>query len=217
MFDWKKWLLFVCLCFIATDLLIYIVTYIIKNYFGLSSSDTLAMAQLILALLLLPTVLFGFFITVQAFRESQDLPDLDLFLEPETGLYEKSLKFNSSEIFKRRKEQSENKFLLTEIPFSFVIQNKGNAIALWYAISISIQFDAAPNFYLDWTQFYKTSGEHWQINHEEREKSKRFEGMFMSKGSLASYPNLPIKICEMNTGWFLVENSPTKEYQILIR
>ncbi len=38
--------------------------------------------------------------------------------------------------------------------------------------------------------------------------------MFMSRGTLASYPNLPIKVCEMNTGWFLIEKSPSREYQI---
>ena len=42
----------------------------------------------------------------------------------------------------------------------------------------------------------------------------RFEAMFMSNGTLASYPNFPFKICEMNTGWFLEEKSPTKEDQI---
>jgi len=219
MFDWKKWLLFVGLGlgFIATGLLIYLVTFFIKNYFCLSLSDRIAMAQLILSLILLPTVLFGFFITVQAFRESQELPDLDLFLELETGIYKKSLEFNSSEIFKRRKEWSENNSpsIQTEKSFSLVIQNKGNAIALWYAIRINIKFDAIPQAYLDWARFYQTRGEeHWQQNQTELDTNMRFEVMFMRNGTLASYPNFPFKICDMNTGWFLEEKSPSREYQI---
>lgn len=223
MFNWKKWQLFVLLGFFALILLLFAITYGIKIKFDLNSADTLAFAQLVLSTLLLPTVIVGFSITVQSFRETQELPDLDLFLEQKTGLYEKSLKFNSSEIFKRRKEWRVIELFTgsinppsidTEIPFSLVIQNKGNVIALWYAISINIQLDVAPTAYLNWTQFYKTTGEHWQINHTELDKSMRFEAMFMSNGTLASYPNLPIKVCEMNTGWFLVEKSPSREYQI---
>src|SRR5713226_6218244 len=180
MFNWIKWLLFVFLGVIALIILLYAITYGIKIKFELNSADTLAFAQLVLSTLLLPAVIVGFILAVQSFRETQELPDLDLFLEPKTGLYEKSLKFNSSEIFKRRKEWSENEFftqhinppsIKTEMPFSLVIQNKGNAIALWYAISFIIQFDASPTLYTDWTQFYKTSGEHWQINHAELDKS----------------------------------------------
>lgn len=214
MYNWKKWLLFVLLGFIAFIILLFAITYGIKNYFGLNSADTLAFAQLVLSMLLLPTVLIGFIITVQAFRESQDIPDLDVFFEAKTGIYEKSLKFNSSEILKRRKEGELRSIHQSELPFALAIKNKGNTIALWYAISINIQFDATPQAYLDWTQFYKTSGEHWQINHTELDTNMRFEAMFMSNGTLASYPNLPLKVCEMNTGWFLEEKSPTKEYQI---
>ena len=225
MFKWKRWGR-TWLIFGVSVLLTYILTIaivlVIKQRFDLNTADTLSFAQLVLSTLLLPTVIVGFIITVQSFRETQELPDLDLFLEPKTGIYEKSLKLNSSEIFKRRKELSE-KFvngrinppsIQTESPFSLVIQNKGNAIVLWYAISINIQFDAPPTLYIDWAQFYKTQGEHWQINHAELDKSMRFEAMFMSGGTLASYPNLPIKVCEMNTGWFLVEKSPSREYQI---
>src|SRR6266566_7583812 len=139
MFNWIKWLLFVFLGVIALIILLFAITYNIKIKFDLNSADTLAFAQLVLSTLLLPTVIVGFIITVQAFRETQERPDLDLFLETKTGLYEKSLKFNSSEIFKLRKEWGENEFITkpinappiqTEIPFSLVIQNKGNTIAL---------------------------------------------------------------------------------------
>jgi len=213
---WRNWLTFGVTVFIA-----YIITFaivlVIKNNIGLNTSDTLSLTQLVLSMLLLPTVLVGFIITIQAFRESQELPDLDLFLELETGIYKKSLEFNSSEIFKRRKEWSENNppSIQTEKSFSLVIQNKGNAIALWYTISINIQFGAIPQAYLDWTQFYQTRGaEHWQRNQTELEPNMRFEAMFMSNGTLASYPNFPFTICKMNTGWFLEEKSPKKEDQI---
>ncbi|HYT45580.1 MAG TPA: hypothetical protein VEP90_24865 [Methylomirabilota bacterium] len=215
MFDWKKWLLFVLLGFVALVILLSAITYGIKNYFGLNSADTLAFAQLFLSLLLLPTVLVGFFITVQAFRESQDLPDLDLFLETKSGVSEKSLKFNSSDILQLR-TNSELRYNQTEQPIAFVIKNTGNAIAVWYAIRITIQYDVAPpSRYLNWNQFYGMVGDYWHLNHEERERNNRFEGTFTSNGSFAAYPNMPEKICEMNTGWFLVENTPTKAYEIL--
>ena len=209
-----KWLVFMGLGILVTSLLVYIVTYSIKNLIGLNSSDTLAMAQLVLSLLLLPTVLVGFYITVQAFRESQELPDLDLVLKTNSGIYQNNLKFSSSSIMQRRKE-SEGRSRESELPIALAVINMGNAIAVWYAISITIQFDATPQArYLDWTQFYKTGGEHWQRNFAELETSKRFQTMFMSNGTLAAYPKMPLNICEMNTGWFLVENSPTKDYYI---
>src|SRR6266702_334360 len=189
MFDWKKWLLFVGLGlgFIATGLLIYLVAFLIKNYFCLSLSDRIAMAQLILSLILLPTVLVGFFITVQAFRESQDLPDLDLFLETKSGVSEKSLKFNSSDILQLR-TNNELRYNQTEQPIAFVIKNTGNAIAVWYAIRITIQYDVAPpSRYLNWNQFYGMVGDYWHLKHEERERINRFEGTFTSNGSLAVY------------------------------
>jgi hypothetical protein len=215
MFRWIKWLLFILLASIVLGLLDYGISDLIKNLFGFNTSDTLAIAQLVLSLLLLPTVLVGFFITVQAFRESQDLPDLDLFLETKSGVSEKSLKFNSSDILQLR-TNSELRYNQTEQPIAFVIKNTGNAIAVWYAIRITIQYDVAPpSRYLNWNQFYGMVGDYWHLNHEERERNNRFEGTFTSNGSFAAYPNMPEKICEMNTGWFLVENTPTKAYEIL--
>jgi hypothetical protein len=45
MFNWKKWLLFVLLGFIAFILLLFAITYGIKIKFDLNSADTLAFAQ----------------------------------------------------------------------------------------------------------------------------------------------------------------------------
>src|SRR6266700_4819936 len=200
MFNRLKWVFyivsFICSIILLLLLLIALTSYF-KSRYTFNLSDTLAFAQLVLSIILLPTVIFGFVITFQSFRASQDQPDIDLFLETESGVHEKSIKFDSSEILKPRAERTDHP-IETERPFGLVIINTGNAIALWYAIHITFQFDEAySDRYLNWTQFYKMIvGQHWQINHEERGKNKRFDGMFMSEGSLALYPNMPIKICE---------------------
>src|ERR1700694_5201402 len=138
MFNWKKWLLFVLLGFIGYVILLFAITDGIKIYFGLNSADTLAFAQLVLSTLLLPAVLFGFIITVQAFRESQELPDLDVFFETETGLHEKSLKFKGNAIFQQHFTESHH-IRASHKPIPLVIVNKGNAIAVWYSIHIIVR------------------------------------------------------------------------------
>jgi hypothetical protein len=107
-----------------------------------------------------------------------------------------------------------------------IILNKGNTIALWYAIHIkvtNVHVQIRPNWFVDfWDTFTLGMKDHWQVDEAELSMYHNLEATFTSNGEMASYPNLPLKFCEMEFGWFVTSSfdiasqkrvAGAKEYQ----
>src|SRR5579864_1488670 len=161
---WKRYIVPVILVYAVTTALVAG----IKILLNLNTADTFSLAQLILSMLLLPTVILGFTFTVLTFKEAHELPDLDIFWLNETGTYQTDLTFDASRWYwvtegftgseyqgklinkNQRKviDQAALKSISGLYPpmIRMVLVNKGNAIAVWYVVSLRIQLDPISSF-----------------------------------------------------------------------
>jgi hypothetical protein len=252
---WKRYVLPIILIYAATAALVAS----IKVLLSLNTADTLSLAQLILTMLLLPTVVLGFTYTVLTFKEAHELPDLDMFWLTETGAYQTDLTFDVSpwcwvdeestvleyqgKLINKNQHKSVAQAALKSIPgvypptIRMVLLNKGNAIAVWYVVSLRIQFDPISSFgenrfkvahkYPDstiiissaltlnreWEGAETTEPDQWQMNTAEKDS---IVATFMSNGKLALYPYYPLHFFSLQTDLFPVykDGSSSKAYNI---
>jgi hypothetical protein len=177
---WKIIVAVVILLLVVLSLALAIVSRLI----GLSYGDTFSLGQFILDLILLPTVIIGFFIAVHEFRKTQHTPDMDILWETEPGKYHKVLVIDAQQY----KQQGARP----------VIVNSGKSVALWYII----QFDVPTKLITDiggnldglalarrWV-FHAGDQENWRVDLLE----KHIRIVFTSNGKIASYPGYPLPL-----------------------
>ena len=72
-------------------LLVYLSLFLGNKIYGFEADALFSLGQLVVEILLIPIVVIGFYIAVYEFRASIQTPKLDLFWEPQTNRYEKSV------------------------------------------------------------------------------------------------------------------------------
>jgi hypothetical protein len=132
------------------------------KWVGFSTSDFLALLQLVVDLSMVPITVIGFVILIGEFRKSQAAPKLDLTF----GNAAKEIPLDNS------------------TTITFYMHNTGNAIATWY--SVDIQIPDSFSVY-NFTPLPPAKDEHWFVVKEESGQIGIFA--FSSGGQVPVYPN----------------------------
>jgi hypothetical protein len=156
--------------------------------FNLQPGDIFTLAQLSVELILIPTVIIGFIVTIIQFRASQELAKPQLYWKTKIGNFVKSIDLTVP-----------RGTGIVQTP-RLVIRNEGKAVTTWYLV----RFDIPKEIYLAINpEINRLVGEHLNSSTDDShwyldsfpEKQSRF---FMSNGKFALYPNYPQPLCEIN-------------------
>lgn len=172
----------------AAVLLIVITLVLVDRYFQWSKSDTLALQQLIIAVILLPTAIFGFIFTADAFRKTQTAPALDLRWQTKPGTYEKTLILQQHAGGGTIGSQG-----------TIALVNTGNAIAVWYLVRISIPvWPRSSQLYTNFAieRWFGKTGE--SFNWQKELIDEETHVTFFSNGQIACYPGHPLVLGVVN-------------------
>ncbi len=166
--------------------------------FQLLPGDTFSLGQLIVELILIPTVIVGFIATIIQFRESQETATPRLYWETKTGTLAKAIDLTMPPGNGRARTPR------------LVIINEGKAITTWYLI----QFEVAKEVYLrDAPRINRlvgdiisspTSDTHW---HFDTLPEKQFFS-FVSNGMYALYPKYTQPLGEIDFNFSVEEKYP---------
>ncbi len=149
-------------------------------------SDTLGVQQLVIAVLLVPTAIYGFLVTTAAFASTQAAPVLDLSLEVAPGKYEKSTTVVAASVLTRRTP-------------AIVLTNTGNAVAVWYLIRIERPQLPDKEYPRTWASIGSESN--WKIPAPDDTRSAD-PILFLSNGEFACYPGVPFRLIVMDFNFF---------------
>jgi len=164
--------------------------------------EVFSLGQVILEIFLLPVAVWGLWMAVEEFRNSQRRPGLYLIWGGEENAQSKELSLQLS-----KKEIDINSSNTPKhIAQSIVLQNEGNNVATWFSVHMEFPVEllgkGAPHFWstdlirlLGFKNEYG-GGDHWDLS---RGPSAE-DVVLQSNGTLASYPQQRVIL---GTLWFI--------------
>lgn len=183
--------------FLYITVALTIILAIAKYVFKVETGDLFSLGQLLVELMLIPTVIAGFYFTAIEFRASQQTPDLHLYWE----LQDKQLKNTS--ILKMPPGNGRGR-----TP-RLIVKNEGKSITTWYLIRLDfptkVFSDNEPKLIREVgnRRDHPTIDSHWHTD----VSAEKISWQFMSNGEYALYPNYSQPICVID-----FEFSSNKEY-----
>lgn len=166
--------------------------------FQLQPSDTFSLGQLSVELILIPTVIVGFVVTIIQFRASQETATPRLYWEVHNGSFVESIDLVLPPGNGRARTPR------------LAIRNEGKAITTWYLI----QFEIANDVYIkDAPRIIRLVGDiissptndtHWHFN----TLPEKQVFSFMSNGMYALYPDYAQPLGEVDFNFSVEEKYP---------
>lgn len=200
-----KWLRDRILLILVGWAILIVALFCLPKILGLNNDESLALAQVIIEAILIPVAAIGF---IWSYREVKNaVAPVVLALGWEDG--EKGAHSNHFQTIASDEDPEFPRY-----GHSIYLINSGQTVSTWFAIEMIVPYDLCivenAEGYIDpntWERSDSTEGGAWEVN----TRAKGLRVFFASNGTVASYPNLPLRL---GTIWHTVNSLPIGIFKI---